>query len=62
MNILEGIVNGVFKLVKVIASVVLLWYICYGLSHVLDLNTREIFIRITSISTVLFILYSLGRK
>lgn len=61
-KILEGIINGVFKLVKIVASVVLLWYACYGLTYFLDLNTREIFLRITSIMSILFLLYNVGKK
>lgn len=61
-KILECIVNGVFKLVKIVAFVVLLWYACYGLTYFLDLNTREIFLRITSIMSILFLLYNVGKK
>lgn len=61
INILKAIVNGLYLIGLFIGIIIVLMVSSYLLTFVFSLNTREIFIRLSTITGVLLFLYSLGK-
>lgn len=62
IKIITAIVKGFIKVLKFIAVIFAILLISYALSYISDLNTRQIFLRLSSIVSVLTVLHSLGKK
>jgi hypothetical protein len=61
IKLIETIIKGLSKLLAFIGTIVLIALVSYGLSYICEANTREIFLRIISIGSVLILLYNIGR-
>jgi len=62
IKIFDSICSGMIKLAMFISLIIMIALISYALSYVSDFNTREIFFKLTTLFSILFFLYRLGKK